>query len=361
MTNEHRAARSHAACDDLVAAGRPATRRASKRTGMRAMQLAALAGASSLLLAMLSNGADASLLGARSVRGHAPQAVAAIHSGLASTGWTPKSHHPWHPPVTTTTVATTTTTTVAPTTTTTTTPPTGAAYPVGTPDATEPSGMAPPDPSALPGYSQSYVTDFTGSSLPSGWLPFTGQPGGDPGAQWASSHITVSGGMMQLNAWQDPAYGNEWVTGGTCQCGLARTYGAYFVRSRQTGPGPTVVQLLWPTAKVWPPEIDFNETDGTTSKTSATVHFTNATSFDQRRLSGIDMTQWHTWGVVWTANSVTYTVDGQVWGSVSIPSELPHQDMTLDITQQTWCSSGWGCPTSNQSTQVDWVAEYAPQ
>jgi beta-glucanase (GH16 family) len=175
--------------------------------------------------------------------------------------------------------------------------------------------MAPPSADALAGYTQSYVNDFSGTSLPAGW---------------------------------------------DNQCGLSQTYGSYFVRSRQTGPGPTTVHLLWPVARVWPPEIDFNETGGDVTSTSATVHFDNPTSIDQRTLK-IDMTQWHTWGVIWTPSSITYTVDGQVWGKVAVASEIPDQAMTLDLTQQTWCSQGYACPTSPQSTQIDWVAEYTPQ
>jgi beta-glucanase (GH16 family) len=217
--------------------------------------------------------------------------------------------------------------------------------------------MAPPAANALPGYAQSYVTDFPGSSLPSGWGTFAGAPGGDPGAQWAASHVVVNGGLLQLNTWQDPAYSNNWVAGGVCDCGHSQTYGAYFVRSRTTGPGPTVVQLLWPAASVWPPEIDFDESGGTTGGTTSTVHFGASNNQDHRSVS-IDMTQWHTWGVVWSPTAITYTVDGQVWASVNVPSEIPNQAMTLDIDQQTWCSTGTACPTSPQSQLVDWVAEY---
>lgn len=240
---------------------------------------------------------------------------------------------------------------------TTTTQPTAATYPVGVADASEPSGMAPPTADAMPGYAQSYVTDFTGSSLPGGWGVFTGNPGGDAGAQWGAAHVTVSGGLLNLNTWKDPAYNNEWVTGGLCQCGVANTYGAYFVRSRVTGPGPTQVELLWPTGNRWPPEIDFNESGGTTNWTSATLHFTSSNAQDQRRVN-LDLTQWHTWGVIWTPTSVTYTVDGKVWGSVHVASEISDVPMTLDLTQQTWCSSSYACPTAPQSMQVDWVAEY---
>src|SRR5487761_2282373 len=214
----------------------------------------------------------------------------------------------------------------------------------------------PPSASAMPGYVQSYVSDFPSNTLPSGWSVFTGAPNGDPGGQWGASHVVVGDGLLQLNTWRDPAYGNEWVAGGLCQCTQAQTYGAYFVRSRMTGPGPTLVLILWP-AVGWPPEIDFTETYGETTDNMATLHFTAANEMIHSTIT-IDMTQWHTWGVVWTPNSVTYTVDGRVWGSVKIPADIASQAMTLHIQQQTWCSQNRACPTSPQSTLVDWVSEY---
>jgi outer membrane protein OmpA-like peptidoglycan-associated protein len=231
-------------------------------------------------------------------------------------------------------------------------------YPSGTADASEPSGEAPMGPSDLPGYEESYVNDFNGTSLPSGWNRFSGEPGSDAGALWAPSHVQVSGGLLSLNTFQDPAFKNEWVAGGVCHCGSSHTYGAYFVRSRLTGPGPTQVELLWPEQN-WPPEIDFDETFGDDASTMATVHYDS--SNDQiQQTDSIDMTQWHTWGVIWTPTSITYTVDGVVWGSVTQVSAIPTQPMNLDIQQQTWCSSDYACPSSAQSTLVDWVAEYVP-
>jgi outer membrane protein OmpA-like peptidoglycan-associated protein len=164
--------------------------------------------------------------------------------------------------------------------------------------------------------------------------------------------------MLQLNAAQDPALNNEWVTGGVCQCGVTQTYGAYFVRSRETGAGPTIVELLWPSNGEWPPEVDFNETGGQDTSTTATNIWAasgNSKSQIQQYLT-IDMTQWHTWGVIWTPTSIVLTVDGTEWGSFT--SNIPDIAMWLDIQQQTWCSSGFACPTSPESTDVDWVAEY---
>jgi beta-glucanase (GH16 family) len=270
------------------------------------------------------------------------------------------------PPRSTTTTTTTTTTTPprSATTTlttpaaTTTTAPSSTPYPIGTVSSSEPSGMAPPGANSLAGYSQSYVTDFSGTSMPAGWNTYDGVPGGDPGAQFSPAHVVVSGGLLQLNAYQDPAYNNEWVTGGVSDSGHSQTYGAYFVRSRMTGAGPTGVELLWPANNSWPPEIDFNETKGITTSTTSTVWY-GAENMDVRTLN-IDMTQWHTWGVIWTPTSITYTVDGQVWATVTASSEIPNIPMTLDLQEQTWCSSGFACPSTPQSMDVDWVAEYSP-
>ena len=239
-------------------------------------------------------------------------------------------------------------------------------YPLGTPNSSEPSGMAPPSASALSGYSPTYVQDFSGSTLPGEWTPFNGSPSGDPGGEWLPSQVTVGGGILQLTTQQS---GSTWLSGGVSLGTLPQLYGAYFVRSRMTGPGPTQVELLWPTSG-WPPEVDFDETYGDTALSQATDHYDSNNDTIHLNLTSIgstplDMTQWHTWGVVWTPTSLIYTVDGQEWGSVTTANAadaIPNVPMTLNIQQQTWCSAGWACPTAGtvSSTQVDWVEIYAP-
>jgi hypothetical protein len=213
----------------------------------------------------------------------------------------------------------------------------------------------------MPGYTQSYVTDFTGSSLPADWGSYAGPIEGDTGAYYAQSHVTVGSGMLQLNTWQDSNYGNNWVTGGTCLCGLpGQITGAYFVRSRLTGAGATEVELLVPDANVWPPELDFNESFGATNMTSATDHYDGSSDLTvYETLSNVDLTQWHTWGLIWTPTELIYTIDGTVWGTVTNESAIPTIPMHLSLQQQTWCASNWACPSAPSSLDVDWVAEYS--
>jgi outer membrane protein OmpA-like peptidoglycan-associated protein len=230
--------------------------------------------------------------------------------------------------------------------------------PGGKTNPAEPSGQSPMPANALPGFTRTYVNDFSGTFLPAGWDVFSGTASGDTGSQFGANHVTVANGLLSLDTYQDPSYANEWVTGGLCQCGNPTTYGAFFVRSRVTGPGPTIVELLWPTVG-WPPEIDFSETGGTTDATTATDIWAENGGQYQVHFN-VNMTQWHTWGVVWTPTSLLYTVDGKVWGKFTVATEVPHQPMTLNLQQQTWCSSDYACPTVAQSAQIDWVSEYRP-
>lgn len=231
-------------------------------------------------------------------------------------------------------------------------------YPVGVADPSEPSGMAPPTSGAIAGFKEVYYNDFTASGIPAGWYVFTGVPSDDPGAHFGRAHTVVNGGLLELNTWRDPNFNNDWVTGGICQCGHAQIYGAYFVRSRITGSGPNEVELLWPASNKWPPEIDFNETGGAMNLTSATVHFGANNSIEQSHLR-IDLSKWHTFGVVWTKSTIVYTVDGRPWGHTSFAAESPQVPMTLDLEQRTSCHVHAQCPHFPVSLKVDWVVDYS--
>lgn len=229
-------------------------------------------------------------------------------------------------------------------------------YPVGVLNSKEPSGMAPPLANAVADYHLTYVTDFNQSHLPRGWYPFTGVAGGDPTDRFSAHHVVVAQGLLRLKTYQDPTNLNAWTTAGLCQCGRPLTYGAVFVRSRQTGNNVNSAELLWPNNNSWPPEIDFNENLFRTNATTATVHWTgNQTDFHVLR---IDMSQWHTWGVIWTPTRIVFTVDGRVWHLFSVPSSIPHLPMNVDIEQRVKCPSSKYCPRRPSALLVDWVIEY---
>ena len=227
---------------------------------------------------------------------------------------------------------------------------------------------------APPGYQTIVAQDFTGTTLPTGWHAYNGQPGSDTGGWWDPSHVTVGQGMLVLHTNQDPAHygqgsGQPWVEGGVdlWPDGVL-TNGEYLVRSRVTSAvGVTQVELLWPNNDVWPPEVDFNESNGTNESTAHLLYgsASQPTTLESPTLSKIDMTQWHTWGVIVTPNVISYTLDGAVWATM--PNNPQEQvPMHLALQQQVWpCNSpSEACPSAatpaEVDMQVDWAVVYAP-
>lgn len=230
-------------------------------------------------------------------------------------------------------------------------------FPIGIPNGSQPSGMAPPSATSLAGYRLTYVANFNTAGLPNGWIAFSGHPGGIPTASFSKSHVLVSRGLLRVKTYRDPSFANQWTMGGLCQCERPSLYGAYFVRSRVTGPGANNVELLWPNSNIWPPEIDFNENLNHVSLTTSTTHWSqnNQTDFATLR---INMLRWHTWGVIWTPTHILYIVDGHPWHEFSTAADIPNQPMVLDFEQRAVCPSTWECPTAPSSMLIDWVAEY---
>jgi hypothetical protein len=221
----------------------------------------------------------------------------------------------------------------------------------------EPSKALPPH--RLAGYHLTFCDDFQGPRLGRGWFLFQGQPGGDPGAMFDPSHVQLHGGQLTINTYRDRSNGGSWATGGLCHCGHAQTYGAFFVRSRVTGGGDDNDELLWPSGHSWPPEIDFNETSPYLTRTASYVHY-DASNRQIGHQLRINLVRWHTWGVLWSARSIVFTVDGRVWSRVVAPAAIPHVPMTLDLQEQTFCFNRTACPTHPVSLRVDWVSVFEP-
>ena len=139
-----------------------------------------------------------------------------------------------------------------------------------------------------------------------------------------------------------------------------QTYGAYFVRSEVTGSGDDNDELsLARPARLAPRGRLQRDHGASTSQTASYVHYNSDNQQIAHEVS-VNLTKWHTWGVIWMPGSVTFTIDGRVWGRVTDPSAIPHIPMTLDLQQQTYCSSGWACPSKPLSMRIDWATEFAP-
>jgi beta-glucanase (GH16 family) len=200
------------------------------------------------------------------------------------------------------------------------------------------------------------------------WGLYSGQPGGDPGGWWAPSHVVVRRGILNLETYRDSRFGGRWVSGGLSSArALKQTYGKYEVRFRvDDGKGVAAILLLWPVRDHWPPEIDFAEDGGMTSRRgsmSATLHY-GAENHQIQRSVKADFTRWHTAGVEWTPGKLVYTLDGEPWGTVR-SRHVPREPMELAIQAQAGtCGRRYApCPDATTPTkvnmQIQWVRAYA--
>jgi hypothetical protein len=261
---------------------------------------------------------------------------------------------------------------------------TGPTVATGTSGSTPPSQSETPSGEAMPvgnipGWNQTYAQDFSGLSLPSGWLAYTGEPGGDPAGWWDPSHVSVSGGELRILSSRDPAHCpsgctalDDFVSGGLQLYGHAQTYGKYEIRMRaDNAKGLGLTVLLWPTDN-WPPEIDMVADVGLSPRVGTAVGTIVYGSSNNPSVIGVknttaDLTQWHTWGAEWTQGKVVFTLDGNVWATVTNPgiSSVP---MNLAIQMQAYPCDGIGgeagCPDSSTPTSsdfdIDWVTQYSP-
>ncbi len=234
-----------------------------------------------------------------------------------------------------------------------------------------PSGVPVPT-GNLPGWQLTYSQDFNGTTLPPDWDAYSGEPGGDSYGYWDPANVTVSNGELHLRtkADDDPQRSNTYSTGGVGFYGNSQEYGMYLVRMKgDSEPGLQIsdIALLWPTdGNTWPPEMDFYEDEGG-SRSGFTASLHPGSDGDDccvvRHALANAAPQWHTYGIIWTPTSITYTIDGRPWGVVrksqlSGPAEWPSIPMNLDLQSQ---NLGPAQPNGSIETMtVDWVAEYAP-
>jgi beta-glucanase (GH16 family) len=213
-----------------------------------------------------------------------------------------------------------------------------------------------------------FVDDFNRGL--SRWGRYSGQPAGDPGGWWAPSHVVVRHGILNLETYRDPRFGDRWVSGGVSSArALQQRFGKYEVRFRvDRGKGVAAILLLFPSGSTWPPEIDFAESGGETNARptmAATLHYgTRSHNGEIQRILHGDFTRWHTMGVEWTPGQLVYTVDGHRWAAVR-SRHVPDQRMELDIQAQAGTCGDPYAPCPDASTpsrvtlQVDRVTAYA--
>lgn len=266
--------------------------------------------------------------------------------------------------VTTTTSLTTTssTTTIAPTTTTTAVPPTTVPSTVASTTTVPVTATT-----TAPAYNSTWTLvardDFDGTTLDeSKWATYSGIGNAgigfrDPGnIRVGNGEVTMVGTTRNLTG------------AGMCWCSpnSATIYGRWEVRARMdkgNGFGPAL--LLWPESENWPidGELDIAEIpNGDRTTMYSTSHWGADNSQIGAQATG-DFSQWHTFGVDWQADHVTYFLDGKAIAHYTDPVTIPRTPMQLALQNDAGEGNSWiaavdALSPAEVNLHIDWVKIY---
>jgi len=184
------------------------------------------------------------------------------------------------------------------------------------------AAAAPPPTAAAPGnfagWSRDFVDDFDGPLNTSVWSRYeTSYDEAGMLSEFDKANVTTSDGSLVLRTYN--AGGDDWRAGGVSSAvGFATAQGKWTMRARfDRAYGIGYAFLLYPKGGGWPPEVDFAEGTAGGPRVMSTLHWSPANLTDSRFKYGLDMTQWHTYGVVLSNDKVEFTVDGVVWTTIN--------------------------------------------
>lgn len=202
--------------------------------------------------------------------------------------------------------------------------------------------------------------EFNGTHLSKQWAVYN-SPGNEGHGFRRPSAISVHDGELRIK-------GVGEVSGGMAHQ-FSQVYGKWEIVARQergAGYGPAI--LLWPDSENWPidGEIDIAEIPGGERKSViSSVHYGADNKKYANGVAG-DFTQWHTYGVEWTADRVVFFLDGKKTYEVTDPLAIPKTPMHLAIQNDVGrCGSFIGCFDSKTphsvSLYVKSVKVWAPK
>ncbi|SES14576.1 family 16 glycosylhydrolase [Rhizobium sp. NFR03] len=212
-----------------------------------------------------------------------------------------------------------------------------------------------------------YASD-KGSSLGTGEQQWYVNPSYAPTS--SVNPFSIKDGVLTINAAETPAdllktIGYDYTSGVlTTHSSFAQTYGYFEIRADlpdDVGAWPAF--WLLPTDGSWPPELDVFEAIGGTNSYFATAH-TQETG-EHTKVSTQVHTQstegFHTYGLLWTKDELTWTFDGTKVASTKTPDDM-HSDMYLLVNQSV---GGWaGTPSDKDFADgsqfnIDYIKVYS--
>lgn len=220
-----------------------------------------------------------------------------------------------------------------------------------------------------------WMTSFPYSGAASRSLPSNGEVQYYSDSSVGVNPFRVSNGVLSITAAPaTPGVGTPVGSGLTYTSGLATTYhsfsqlyGYFEVRAElPTGSGFWPAFWMLPANNTWPPELDVMEQFGGDPSTIYSTAHTNVGGYNTQTQSITSQTGstsgFHTYGVDWEADKITWYEDGDAVAEMVTPSDMnTPMYMLLDLAvggSNSWAGAADG--VSSATMQVDYVRVYAP-
>jgi beta-glucanase (GH16 family) len=182
--------------------------------------------------------------------------------------------------------------------------------------------------------------------------------------RWDNSELSVSDGAMHIGLTKQAD--GIWNTSGALTApqpwgpGHAFTYGKVEIRAKASqevdGAGPCF--LLWPASNDhWPPEVDILETPhGEGMFTNHWAGPNGEDTYESARFD-LDVGQWHVYGLEWTPDRLTLTLDGEEVHTFT--TNIPTEPMSVGLQGHVGAPGDWyGNPNGSGVDHIDIAIDY---
>jgi beta-glucanase (GH16 family) len=180
---------------------------------------------------------------------------------------------------------------------------------------------------------------------------------------------TVSSGVLNIKAQPTPASLKQHVNGYDYTSGMitnfhsfSQTYGYFEMRAKlPAGQGLWPAFWLLPVDGSWPPEIDIMETIGSEPDVlNTTVHYGDEKSIGSEfKASGLT-TGFHTYGLDWSADTLTWYLDGRQVFQTATPAGMDKAMYLLAnlAVGGEWAGSPNGSTSFPATLSIDYIRAY---
>ncbi len=211
---------------------------------------------------------------------------------------------------------------------------------------------------------QDFADDFNVLNLDVWGRYDSSSPGMGLLSEYDRTNAYVEDGKLVLRTYD--AGGGDWRSAGVSGAkGFWAVKGKWAIRAKfDRAYGIGYAFLLYPKGGSWPPEVDFAEGTAGGPRLMSTLHWGAENNTDSRFNYSVDVTQWHTYGVIMQDNLTQFTIDGKIWTTID-NAGTPQVPMWIGLQAGAKkCPTSFGECVSSRTPDdsriyIDWVGHWS--